>query len=88
MMSCQSLMHGLGIAGECVAAVDAGIVDQDRDRPDLLGDAPGDRDAILALADVELETLGLAARSRISCAASSAAVSFKSSSATCAPSRA
>jgi hypothetical protein len=48
--------------GEGVAPVDAGIVDQDRDRPDLLGDAPGDRDAIFALADVELETFSPAAR--------------------------
>ncbi len=50
------LDHGVGGAEHAVAPRDAGIVDQDRHRPDLLGDAPGDGDAILGLGDVERKT--------------------------------
>src|SRR3974390_643683 len=51
------LDHGRAVACKRIAAVDAGIVDQDRDAPDLLGDAPGDRNAVLAPPDVELKAL-------------------------------
>ena len=52
---------GLGIPSERVAAVDAGIVDQDRDRSDLFVDLPGDRDAVLAPGDIEHKAFSLAA---------------------------
>ena len=55
------LEHRRGLAGERVAAVDAGIVDQDRHRPELRGNAFGDRDAVLAPGDIEREARGLAA---------------------------
>ena len=61
MMSCQSLITASGIAREGVAAVDAGIVHQDRDRPDLVGDLFGDRAAGRAVGHVEREALRLAA---------------------------
>src|SRR5262249_14382863 len=47
---------------ESVAAVDSGVVDEDRNRPDLLGDLLCDREAILALRDVERKALRAAAR--------------------------
>ena len=56
------LDHGVAIAGKGVAAVDAGIVDKDRDLPDLLTDALGERNAVFAPGDVELEAGSLAAR--------------------------
>src|SRR6516225_12040254 len=52
------LDHGRAVAGERVAAVDSGIVDEDGDTADLLGDASGDRNAILAAGDVELKARG------------------------------
>ena len=55
------LQHGSGIGGEGVAAVDAGIVDEDRDLPDLVRDLLCDGDAVLAFGDVELEAFRLAA---------------------------
>ncbi len=55
------LQHRIGIRGEGIAAVDAGIVDQDRDLTDLARDLLGDREAILALRHVERETLGFTA---------------------------
>ena len=70
------LDHGLSRAQHAVAAGDAGIVDQDRDLSDLVGDAFGDRDAILALGHIERETLALPPPPRISAAASAAAFSF------------
>ena len=60
-MSCQSFTTASVSPGEGVAAVDAGIVDQDRDPPDLFGDLLGHFDAILAPGDVECETFGEAA---------------------------
>ena len=53
--------HGFGRAQHAVAAGDAGIVDQDRDLPDLVGDLFCHRDAVVAPGDVEREAFGLAA---------------------------
>ena len=61
MMSSQSLDHGLRRAEHAVAADDAGIVDEDRDLPDLVGDLLRHRDAVFAVGDVEREAFGLAA---------------------------
>ena len=80
--------HGFGCAQHAVAAGDAGIVDQDRDLPDLFGDLLGHRDAVVALGDVEQKALGLAAGVADFRATSAAAFSFMSSSTTRAPSRA
>jgi hypothetical protein len=44
-----------------ITARDARIVDEDRNRADLVGDLLGHRDAVVALGDVERKTLGLAA---------------------------
>ena len=55
------LQHGIAVRGEGVAAVDAGIVDQDRDAPDLVGDLLGDRDAVIVAGDIEGKTVRLAA---------------------------
>jgi hypothetical protein len=55
------LDHGCGLAGKRVAAVDAGIVDQDRNAPDPFAHGSRDRDAILALGDIEAKTRGAAA---------------------------
>jgi hypothetical protein len=54
--------HLVGGTQHAVAAGDAGIVDQDRHRPDLFGDAFGDGDAVLALGHVKLEAFCLAAK--------------------------
>ncbi len=55
------LHHGIGRAEHAVAPRDAGIVDQDRDLPDLFGDAFGDRDTVLAPGHIEHEAFRLAA---------------------------
>jgi hypothetical protein len=55
------LDHRLGCAGHAVAAGDAGIVDQDRHLPDLVGDLLRRRDAVVAPGDVECKTFRLAA---------------------------
>ena len=55
------LDHVIGRAQHAVAADDAGIVDEDRDLPDLVGDLLCHRDAIFALRDVERKALRLAA---------------------------
>ena len=55
------LDHGLGRAEHAVAAGDAGIVDEDRNRADLVGDLLRHRDAVRAVGDIERETLRLAA---------------------------
>ena len=60
-MSCQSFNTASTVRGEGVAAVDAGIVDQDRDLPDLVGDLLGDRDAVIVAGDVERKAVRLAA---------------------------
>ena len=82
------LDHGLGLGEHAVTAGDAGIVDEDRDLPDLVGDLLGHRDAVVAFGDVERETLGLAAGVADLLRGSAAAFSFMSSSTTRAPSRA
>ena len=61
MMSFQSFATVSGLRGEGIAAGDAGIVDEDRDLPDLVGDLLGQRKAIVALGHVERKALGLAA---------------------------
>ncbi len=62
------LDDGVRIGGESVAAVDAGIVDQDRNLADLAGDLCGDRAAGRPIGDVEREVLRLAAvRADIGC---------------------
>ena len=48
-------------AQHAVAADDAGIVDEDRDLPDLVGDLFRHRDAVLASRDIERKALRLAA---------------------------
>ena len=53
--------HGLCRTQHAVAADDAGIVDEDRDLPDLVGDLLRHRDAVLAPGDVERKAFGLAA---------------------------
>ena len=53
--------HGVRSAQHAVAANDAGIVDQDRDLPDLVGDLLCHRDAVFAVRDIEREAVGLAA---------------------------
>ena len=55
------LDHGVGIAGKAVAPVDAGIVDQDRDRADVACDLGRDGAASRPIGDVEGEMLRLAA---------------------------
>ena len=55
------LPYRVGIGGESVAPRDAGIVDQDGDGTDFIGDLFGHRDAILMLGHIERETLRLAA---------------------------
>ena len=55
------LDHGVGVASERVAAVDAGIVDEDRDLADLACDLRRHHAAGVAVADVEREGLRLAA---------------------------
>ena len=52
---------GLRRAQHAVAADDAGIVDEDRDLPDLVGDLLCHRDAVLASGDIERETFRAAA---------------------------
>src|SRR5262249_31989955 len=56
--------HRFGIGSEGVAAVDAGIVDQDRDLADLGADLLGNLTALVALGHVEHEADGLAAGPR------------------------
>jgi len=58
------LEHRFRVRGEGVAAVDAGIVDQDRDLADRRADLRGNLAALVALGDVELQAQGLAAGSR------------------------
>ena len=53
--------HGLRRAQHAVAANDAGIVDEDRDLPDLVGDLSRHRDAVLAPGDVERKAFGTSA---------------------------
>ena len=53
--------HGFRRAQHAVAAGDAGIVDQDRDLADFVGDLFRRRDAVVAPGDVEQQALGLAA---------------------------
>ena len=60
-MSSQSLITASAAPSMPFAAGDAGVVDQDRDLPDLVGDSLRHREAVVALADVEHEALGLAA---------------------------
>ena len=55
------LDDGVGRAQHAVAADDAGIVDEDRDLADLVGDLLRHRDAVLASGDIERKALGLAA---------------------------
>jgi len=55
------LDHGVGIASERVAPVDAGIVDQDRGLTEAACDSGGDDAAGVAVADVEREGMRLAA---------------------------
>jgi hypothetical protein len=55
------LDHVIGRAQHAVAADDAGIVDEDRDLSDLVGDLFRHRDAIFAVRDVERKTFGLGA---------------------------
>ena len=55
------LDHVIGRAQHAVAANNAGIVDQDRDLPDLVGDLFRHRDAVFAVRDIEREALGLGA---------------------------
>ena len=55
------LDHVIGRAQHAVAADDAGIVDEDRDLPDLVGDLLRHRDAVFAVRDVERKAFGLAA---------------------------
>jgi hypothetical protein len=64
------LDHGLGRAQHAVAADDAGIVDQDRHLPDLVGDLFRHRDAVSRLATSSAKASALPPRSRISFAAS------------------
>src|SRR5581483_6365786 len=47
------LDDGRSLAGKGVAAIDAGIVDEDRDLPDLFADELRDINAVVALRDVE-----------------------------------
>jgi hypothetical protein len=54
------LDHGAGLGGERVAAIDAGIVDQDRDVADLAGDSGRHDAAGVAVRDVECERMRLA----------------------------
>ena len=61
MMLSQSSITFVGLAEQAVAAGDAGVVDQDRHRPDLFGDAPGDGVAVVAFDDVELEAFSSSA---------------------------
>ena len=49
------------VSGEAVAAVDPGIVDQDRDGPGLCLNLSGDLAAVLTLGHIEPEGCGLAA---------------------------
>src|SRR4029450_128298 len=58
------LDHRFRVRGEGVAAVDAGIVDQDRDLADRRADLRGNLAALVALGDVEPQAQGLAAGSR------------------------
>jgi hypothetical protein len=53
--------HGLRRAKHAVAADDAGIVDEDRDLPDLVGDLFGHRDTVVTFGDVERKAVGRAA---------------------------
>jgi hypothetical protein len=55
------LDHVIGRAQHAVAADNAGIVDQDRDLPDLVGDLLCHRDAVFAVRDIEREAFGLGA---------------------------
>jgi len=55
------LDHGLGIGGKGVAPVDAGIVDQDRDRADVACDLRRDCAASHPIGDIEDKMLRLAA---------------------------
>src|SRR5581483_4367910 len=55
------LDHGRRLAGKSVAAIDAGIVDENRDLADLLADAPCDLCAIGAPRDIEPEACRAAA---------------------------
>ena len=54
------LDHCIRIGGKCVAPIDAGIVDEDRDLADKAGDLRGDGAAGHSIGDVELEVLCLA----------------------------
>ena len=55
------LDHGRVLAEHAVAPRDAGIVDEDRDRPDLVGHLFRHRDAGVAVGDVEGKTFRSAA---------------------------
>jgi hypothetical protein len=57
------LDHGLGIRGEGIAPVDAGIVDQDRDLAHLRADARSNLAAPVVLGHVEYEAARFAAGS-------------------------
>src|SRR5262249_26068745 len=61
MMSCQSFSTASASAVKTLRRVDPGVVDEDRDVADLLGDLLGDREAILAIRDVERKALRAAA---------------------------
>ena len=63
MMSCQSLSTAAGVGGKRIAAVDAGIVDQDRDPADLLANLRGNVAALVALGHIQSETVSPAAGS-------------------------
>ena len=55
------LDDGVCVGDERVAPVDAGIVDEDRDRAELVGDLRGDGTAGRMIGDVERKTFRLAA---------------------------
>jgi hypothetical protein len=55
------LRDRLGLGREGVTAGDAGIIDEDRDLPDLNRDLLCKREAIIPLGHIERKTLGLAA---------------------------
>ena len=51
----------LGVAADAAAAGDTGIVDQNRNAANLVGDALGDGIAVRTVAHIEREAVGLAA---------------------------
>jgi hypothetical protein len=80
------LDHGLGIRGEGLAPVDAGIVDQDRDLAHLRADARSNLAAPVVLGHIDYEAPALPPASVMALAVSVAASPLTSRTATCAPS--